>query len=124
MRGGSEAKPRYVQSSYRPPNLFWFNPTIPSPSSRCPCLLEKWRGRGRSPKVSAMDKSRLEIAPKVWLDHRRALYLEGHSVLAVADLHLGYAWAHRYHGQMLPVAAGDRLLERLTALCTYYHPRQ
>jgi len=71
-----------------------------------------------------MDKSRLEIAPKVWLDHRRALYLEGHSVLAVADLHLGYAWAHRYNGQMLPLGAGDQILERLTDLCAFYKPRQ
>lgn len=71
-----------------------------------------------------MDRSRLEILPKVWLDHRRAIYLEEHSALAVADLHLGYAWAHRYHGQMLPLGPGDRLLERLSDLCAYYKPRQ
>jgi DNA ligase-associated metallophosphoesterase len=71
-----------------------------------------------------MDKSRLEIQPKVWLDHRRAVFLEEHSLLAIADLHLGYAWAHRYNGQMLPLGAGDRLLERLTDLCGYYKPSQ
>src|SRR6476660_846006 len=71
-----------------------------------------------------MDKSRLEIKPKIWLDYRRAIFLEEHSVLAVADLHLGYAWAHRFHGQMLPLGGGDRLLERLTELCGYYKPRQ
>ena len=71
-----------------------------------------------------MDKSRLEIRPKVWLDYRRAIFLEEHSVLAVADLHLGYAWAHRFHGQMLPLGGGDQLRERLTELCAYYKPRQ
>jgi DNA ligase-associated metallophosphoesterase len=71
-----------------------------------------------------MDKSRLEIMPKVWLDHRRAIFLEEHSVLAVADLHLGYAWAHRYNGQMLPLGGGDQILERLSDLCAFYKPRQ
>ncbi len=71
-----------------------------------------------------MDKSRLEITPKVWLDHRRAVFLEEHSVLAVADLHLGYAWAHRYHGQMLPFGKGDQVRERLADLCAFYQPRQ
>jgi uncharacterized protein len=70
-----------------------------------------------------MDKTRLEIVPKVWLDYRRAIYLEEHSVLAVADLHLGYAWAHRYNGQMLPFGGGDRLAGRLSDLCSSYTPR-
>jgi uncharacterized protein len=71
-----------------------------------------------------MEQSRLEVLPNVWVDHRRAIFLEEHSVLAVADLHLGYAWAHRYHGQMLPFGGGDQLLERLSDLCAYYKPRQ
>jgi DNA ligase-associated metallophosphoesterase len=71
-----------------------------------------------------MDKSRLEIMPNVWLDHRRAVYLEEQAVLAVADLHLGYAWAHRFNGQMLPFGGGDQLLERLSELCAFYKPRK
>lgn len=71
-----------------------------------------------------MDKSRLEIFPGVWLDHRRAVFLERESILAVADLHLGYAWAQRYNGQMLPVHLQDDLRSRLSNLCAFYKPRQ
>jgi hypothetical protein len=70
-----------------------------------------------------MEKSRLEIFSKVWLDFRRAIYLEEEGLLAVADLHLGYAWAHRYAGQMLPLVSGDCLEERLSDLCGCYRPR-
>ena len=70
-----------------------------------------------------MDKSRLEILPGVWLDYRRAAYLEREKILAVADLHLGYAWAHRYHGQLLPVHPPGALLARLSDLCSYYQPK-
>src|ERR1041384_2514433 len=69
-----------------------------------------------------MDNSRLEILPKVWLDYRRAIFLEVPRLLAVADLHLGYAWAQRFNGQMLPLGGGDRLIERLTELCSVYKP--
>lgn len=71
-----------------------------------------------------MDKSRLELSPGVWLDHRRAVFLERESILAVADLHLGYAWAHRYHGQLLPLHSPDDLAARLSDLCAFYKPRQ
>jgi DNA ligase-associated metallophosphoesterase len=71
-----------------------------------------------------MDKSRLEIRPKLWLDHRRAVFLEEESLLAVADLHLGYAWAHRFSGQMLPLHPGDSPIERLLDLCSLYQPRR
>jgi metallophosphoesterase superfamily enzyme len=69
-----------------------------------------------------VDKSRLEIRPGVWLDHRRAVFLEREGVLAVADLHLGYAWAHRFGGQMMPLQPDD-VRERLLELCSVYEPR-
>ena len=69
-----------------------------------------------------MDKSRLEIMPGVWLDHRRAAYLEAERILCVADLHLGYAWAHRFSGQLMPLRSDEDLLTRLRDLCTYYKP--
>jgi uncharacterized protein len=69
-----------------------------------------------------MDKSRLEILPGVWLDHRRAIFLEEEKILAVADLHLGYAWAHRYNGQLLPLHPPDDLLTCLSDLCSFYKP--
>jgi len=70
-----------------------------------------------------MDKSRLEALPGVWLDHRRAVFLEPERVLAVADLHLGYAWAHRYNGQLMPLHPPDDLLARLSDLCSDYRPK-
>ena len=70
-----------------------------------------------------MDKSRIEIQPGVWLDHRRAVFLEREQIVAVADLHLGYAWAHRYNGQLLPLHPPDDLLARLADLCTFYKPK-
>ncbi|HEX7860580.1 MAG TPA: metallophosphoesterase [Verrucomicrobiae bacterium] len=69
-----------------------------------------------------MDKSRLEIKPGVWLDHRRAAYLEAERILCVADLHLGYAWAHRFSGQLMPLRSDEDLLTRLRDLCTFYKP--
>src|SRR5688572_18903240 len=70
-----------------------------------------------------MDKSRLEIQAGVWLDYRRAVFLEREQILAVADLHLGYAWAHRYNGQLLPLHPLDDLLARLADLCSFYKPK-
>jgi len=69
-----------------------------------------------------MDKSRLEISPGIWLDHRRAVYLEEDRILCVADLHLGYAWAHRFSGQLMPLRSQEDLLTRLSDLCRFYKP--
>jgi uncharacterized protein len=77
-----------------------------------------WVILGRS-----VDRSRLEVFPGVWLDHRRAVFIEEHGILAVADLHLGYAWAHRYNGQLLPLTKGDLLIERLQELCSSFQPQ-
>src|SRR5687768_8499589 len=69
-----------------------------------------------------MDKSRLEISAGIWLDHRRAVYLEAERILCVADLHLGYAWAHRFSGQLMPLCGEENLLARLSDLCSFYKP--
>ena len=69
-----------------------------------------------------MDKSRLEISAGIWLDHRRAVYLEEERILCVADLHLGYAWAHRFSGQLMPLRGEEDLLARLSDLCSFYKP--
>jgi DNA ligase-associated metallophosphoesterase len=65
-----------------------------------------------------------EIQPGVWLDHRRIVYLEKHRAICVADLHLGYAWAHRYTGQMMPLIDDGDLAERLETLCQEYAPKR
>ncbi len=71
-----------------------------------------------------MDRSRLEITSGVWLDARRAVWLSEHRTLAVADLHLGYVWAHRAVGQMLPISIRDDTLDRLAALLADYAPER
>ena len=67
-----------------------------------------------------MDRTRLELEPGVWLDADRAVWLEEWSTLAVADLHLGYAWAHRAEGQLLPLEAPEDSTERLLRLLDRY----
>ena len=67
-----------------------------------------------------MDRSRLELEPGVWLDADRAVWLEKWRTLAVADLHLGYAWAHRAEGQLLPVDTREDSTERLLKLLDRY----
>lgn len=68
--------------------------------------------------------STLEIVPGLWLDARRALWLPEHGTLAIADLHLGYAWAHRSSGNMLPITADDGSIPLLRALIDDYQPRE
>jgi putative SbcD/Mre11-related phosphoesterase len=73
---------------------------------------------------SAKPHSQWELAPGLILDARLAAYLEGTSRLVVADLHLGYAWAHRQSGQLLPISMKEETLPRLHALVDDFHPRE
>ena len=63
-----------------------------------------------------------EAGKGVLLDARRAVFLPALRTLAVADLHLGYAWAQRRRGQLLPIAPPDDTLPRLRALCADWNP--
>jgi putative SbcD/Mre11-related phosphoesterase len=67
-----------------------------------------------------VDRGRLELEPGVWLDARHAVWLEEWRTLIVADLHLGYAWAHRAEGQLLPVDTRENSTERLLHLLARY----
>jgi len=71
-----------------------------------------------------MDHSRYELAPGMWLDARRALWMPEARLLAIADLHLGYAWAHRHAGPLMPITARDTTAERLCALVDDYKPER
>jgi putative SbcD/Mre11-related phosphoesterase len=71
-----------------------------------------------------MDRSRLELEPGVWLDAGRAVWLEEWHTLAIADLHLGYAWAHRAEGQMMPLEAGEDTATRLLKLLDCYPAKE
>jgi hypothetical protein len=66
----------------------------------------------------------LEFLLGIVFDARRAVYFREHGLLAVADLHLGYAWTHRAQGQLMPVAPKDNALDRLSALIADYQPER
>ena len=63
------------------------------------------------------------LAEGVLLDARRAVILPEERILAVADLHLGYVWAQRQRGQLLPLGEEDTLT-RLHALCADWSPER
>lgn len=64
----------------------------------------------------------LEFLLGIVFDARRAVYFREHDLLAVADLHLGYAWTHRAQGQLMPIGQKDSALDRLAALLSDYKP--
>jgi hypothetical protein len=66
----------------------------------------------------------LEFLLGIVFDSRRAVYFREQRLLAVADLHLGYAWSHRAQGQLMPVASKDNVLDRLSALVADYNPQR
>jgi uncharacterized protein len=66
------------------------------------------------------DHSQYRLRDGMVLDARRAVWLEDERVLAVSDLHLGYAWAQRHRGALLPITSADDTIDRLGALCLQY----
>ena len=64
------------------------------------------------------------LAPGLRLDGRLVLWVENERTLVAADLHLGYAWAHRHGGQLLPISGRDDTVERLGALAEGYGAAQ
>jgi len=71
-----------------------------------------------------VSRSRLQIDAEFVVDSRRAAWFPNERVLAVADLHLGYAWAHRLSGQLMPIPPTNDTLARLTELQRDYEPRE
>jgi len=71
-----------------------------------------------------VSRSRLSIGDDLVLDVRRAAWFPNERVLAVADLHLGYAWAHRLSGQLMPIPPTNDTLHRLAELQNDYDPRE
>jgi putative SbcD/Mre11-related phosphoesterase len=67
---------------------------------------------------------KIEIAPGLWLDARRALWIAPLRALVVADLHWGYAAAHRAAGNLLPAWGDAEIARRLRALLADYAPRE
>jgi putative SbcD/Mre11-related phosphoesterase len=67
--------------------------------------------------------SQLEVSPGIVLDSRRALWLERERTLAVADLHLGFVWAHRAEGNLMPLSRPEETVEQLSTLAREYAAR-
>lgn len=63
-----------------------------------------------------------EVASGIVLDARRAVWLAAERVLIVADLHLGYAWAQRSAGNLVPLSRRVDALDRLSDLINAYSP--
>lgn len=71
-----------------------------------------------------MRHSRFQLDDTLIFDARRAAWFPKERVLAVADLHLGYAWAHRLSGQLMPITPPTDTLARLKDLQRDYRPRE
>src|SRR5687767_1096620 len=68
------------------------------------------------------DHSRYLLADGIVLDAQRAVWLEAERILVVSDLHLGYAWAQRQRGALVPVKPNEDTIPRLAGLCLTFHP--
>jgi uncharacterized protein len=86
----------------------------PSPADAGPSLT----GTATRPKEGP-----IAIGGGALLDPRRAIWVPSERVLAVADLHLGYAWEQRRRGLLLPVEGAEDTLARLQVLVREYQPR-
>jgi uncharacterized protein len=62
------------------------------------------------------------VSDQLILDSRRAAWLVQEKVLAVADLHLGYTWAQRLAGQLMPITPVQVTLSQLLDLQRDYQP--
>ena len=67
---------------------------------------------------------RTEIQPGLWLDSRRAVYFEPLGLLAIADLHWGYAVSHQAAGNLLPSWGDDEIARSLQSLILDYRPAE
>jgi len=67
-----------------------------------------------------VNRQHLELAPGVVLDARRAVWLSEWRALLIADPHLGYAWAHRRAGNLLPLGKHTNTLDRLADVASSY----
>jgi DNA ligase-associated metallophosphoesterase len=71
-----------------------------------------------------LSRSHFQFGSDLVFDSRRAAWFPNERVLAVADLHLGYAWAHRLSGQLMPIPPTSDTLARLMELKRDYEPRE
>src|SRR4051812_5925288 len=66
----------------------------------------------------------MEIDSGVWLDSRLGVWFAPERILAIADLHWGYAASHRARGNLVPIWGDDQIEERLQSLVSTYQPAE
>lgn len=67
---------------------------------------------------------RTEVLPGIWIDARRALFIESLRALVVADIHWGFAASHRVAGNLLPMWGDQEIADTLSALISDYSPKE
>lgn len=67
---------------------------------------------------------RAEIQPGIWVDSRLAVWFAAERLLAVADLHWGYAASHRARGNLLPLWGDDQIESQLESLMRDFAPAE
>lgn len=65
-----------------------------------------------------------EVLPGVWIDARRALFIEAMRLLVVADIHWGYSESHRVAGNLVPMWGDQEIDRALSALVSDYAPQE
>ena len=74
--------------------------------------------------MEASKATRTEVQPGVWLDNRRGVFIGALRLLVVADLHWGYAAAHRALGNLVPMWGDEVIARTLKSLLADYNPRE
>jgi len=64
----------------------------------------------------------MELFPGLHIDPRRAAWLVHSRTLIISDLHLGYSWAQRRRGLLLPLEGDATLIADITGLIAAYSP--
>jgi uncharacterized protein len=68
--------------------------------------------------------TRVEVEQGLWLDSRRAVWIERSRRLVLADLHWGYAASHRAAGSLLPLWGDEDMARTLDELIGEYRPTE
>jgi uncharacterized protein len=69
-------------------------------------------------------RSRTEVSPGVWIDSRRALFIEPLQLLVLADIHWGYSTSHRAVGNLLPIWGDQQIETSHLELIRAYQPKE
>lgn len=65
----------------------------------------------------------MELFPGLQIDARRAAWLVQSRTLVISDLHLGYSWAQRRRGLLLPLEGDRGLIADIVVLIDAYNPK-